>query len=120
MTACPCTASLFSCKTMRKARSEVRAAYLRLLHTLTWGGQMVPKRVSAVLTEENESADACRIDHGIAHEQAGVLQGESVLKSDVAGNAERQARRRVEGELDDGDASMGEWLDVKLRFWEEE
>ena len=34
---------------------------------------MVPKRLSAVLTEEDESADACRIDHGIAHEKAGVL-----------------------------------------------
>ena len=81
---------------------------------------MVPKRLSAVLTEEDESADACRIDHGIAHEKAGVLQGESVLKADVAGNAERQAGGRVKGELDYGDAGVGEWLDVELCFWKKE
>ena len=56
---------------------------------------MVPKRLSAVLTEEDESADACRIDHGIAHEKAGVLQREPVLEADIAGNAERQAGGRV-------------------------
>lgn len=38
------------------------------------------------LTEEHHCSDTSGINHSIAHEEAGILQGEPILESNVTGD----------------------------------
>lgn len=68
-------------------------------------------------TKQDKGSYASGVHFCIGIEEAGVFDGESVVKADVTGDAKGEARCGVKGELDDGNTCMGEGHDVKVCFW---
>jgi len=68
-------------------------------------------------TEQDKGSYAGGVHFCVGIEEAGVFDGESVVKADVAGDAKGEAWCGVEGELDDGDACVGEGHDVEVCLW---
>ena len=77
----------------------------------------VPNSENRGRTKQDEGSDTGGIQFCIRIEETSVLDGEPVVKANVASDAKGEARGRVEGELDDGDACMGQGEDVEVCFW---